>query len=99
MNEELWCIPMYKMRIDTKWIGDGQPCFVIAEAGVNHNGSIELAMKLVDAAKSAGADAVKFQTFKSERVTTATTGITEYQKKNIGKDNSQLKMLQELELN
>ena len=89
---------MYKVKIGNQSVGDGEPCFIIAEAGVNHNGDIDLAMKLVDEAKKAGADAVKFQTFKAERVTTATTGITEYQRENIGKDNSQLKMLKELEL-
>ena len=52
-------------------IGPGKPCFIIAEVGVNHNGRIELAKKLVDAAVQAGADAVKFQTFKAEKLITA----------------------------
>jgi len=46
-----------KIKISDKLIGGGEPCFIIAEAGVNHNGSVELAMKLIDTAKDAGADA------------------------------------------
>ena len=46
------------IKIGNKLIGEEEPCFIIAEAGVNHNGSVELAKKLIDAAKDAGADAV-----------------------------------------
>jgi N-acetylneuraminate synthase len=49
------------MRVGDRFIGDGQPCFVIAEIGINHNGSVEIAKKLIDGAASAGCDAVKFQ--------------------------------------
>lgn len=89
---------MEKLRIGDKLVGAGEPCFIIAEAGVNHNGDFELAKKLIDVAKQAGADAVKFQTFKSEGVTTATTAMASYQERNIGDSESQVKMLGRLEL-
>ena len=57
-----------KIEIGNKLIGEEEPCFIIAEAGVNHNGDTKLAMQLIDAAKDAGADAVKFQTFKTENL-------------------------------
>lgn len=73
---------------------------VIAEAGVNHNGSIEIAKQLVDKAAEAGADLIKFQTFKSEKLVSKYARQADYQKKNIGKesDDSQLSMLKKLEL-
>lgn len=72
--------------------------FIIAEAGVNHNGDIQLANKLIDAAKSAGADAVKFQTFKAESVVSKIAQKAEYQKRTTGTDESQLEMVKRLEL-
>ena len=71
---------------------------IIAEAGVNHNGSEQLAFKLVDAAAEAGADVVKFQTFKAQNLVTGTAEQAEYQTANIGKKESQLEMLSRLEL-
>ncbi len=71
---------------------------IIAEAGVNHNGSLERALQLVDIAAAAGADIVKFQTFKSENLTTKTAKMADYQKKNIGQEESQFEMLKKLEL-
>lgn len=73
---------------------------IIAEAGVNHNGSIELARQLVDKAVEAGVDIIKFQTFKSEKLVSKSARQADYQKKNIGKksDDSQLSMLKKLEL-
>lgn len=69
---------------------------IIAEAGVNHNGSLELAKKLVDAAKEAGADIVKFQTAKLESLVSKSAPMAEYQKNNIGSESSQREMLKKL---
>lgn len=71
---------------------------IIAEAGVNHNGSLELAKKLVDAAESAGVDIIKFQTFISENVVSKNAKKAEYQKVNDTKEESQLDMVKKLEL-
>lgn len=90
---------MKTIKISNKLVGENQPTFIIAEAGVNHNGKLELAKRLVDVAVEAGADAVKFQTFKSEGVVTAGLNSADYAKKNIGKDVGQLEMIKSLELN
>lgn len=86
------------IKIKNKIIGDGHPCFIIAEGGVNHNGDINLAKKMVDKAVEAGADAIKFQTFKSEKLVTKYAPMAKYQKNNIGMEDSQLNMLKKLEL-
>ena len=73
--------------------------FIIAEAGVNHNGDIELAKKLIDAASDAGADAVKFQTFKAEKLVSKDAKKAAYQQENMQvKSDSQYEMLKKLEL-
>ncbi|GGY72291.1 N-acetylneuraminate synthase [Cellvibrio zantedeschiae] len=72
--------------------------FIIAEAGVNHNGDITLAKKLIDAAVKAGVDAVKFQTWKTELLVTEQAEMAEYQKLNTQKVESQFQMLKRLEL-
>lgn len=72
---------------------------IIAEAGVNHNGDIELAKRLIDIAANAGADLVKFQTFRAERLTTQSAPKANYQNQTTDKSESQFKMLKQLELN
>ena len=76
-----------------------QQVMIIAEAGVNHNGSLELAKKLVDAAAEAGVDYVKFQTFKAEKLVSTNAQKADYQKENTGdKTETQFQMLKKLEL-
>lgn len=72
--------------------------FIIAEAGVNHNGDVELAKKLIDAAVSAGVDAVKFQTWKTELLVTEDAQMAEYQIENTQRKETQFEMLKRLEL-
>ena len=72
--------------------------FIIAEAGVNHNGSIDMAKKLIDVASDAGADAVKFQTFKAKDLVSKIAQKAEYQKKTTDKTESQFDMIKKLEL-
>jgi len=79
-------------------IGSQQPCFIIAEAGVNHNGDIQLARQLISVAKIAGADAVKFQTFNTESGMTADTPKATYQMVTTDIAESQFDMLKKLEL-
>jgi len=77
---------------------DTSKVFIIAEAGVNHNGRLDLAYQLIDVAKDTGADAVKFQTFKAENVVSRLADKAEYQKKTTGSDKSQLEMIKKLEI-
>lgn len=72
--------------------------YIIAEAGVNHNGSYELALQLIDAAKNAGVDCIKFQTFKAENLVSKDAKKAEYQVTNTHNDDSQYTMLKKLEL-
>lgn len=89
---------MKTIKIANKEIGEGKPVFIIAEAGVNHNGKLDLAKRLIDVAKEAGVDAVKFQTFKTELNVSKTTKMASYQEKNTGKKQTMYEMLKKLEL-
>ena len=86
------------MKIANKNIGWNDPCFIIAEAGVNHNGSVELAYKLIDIAKASHADAIKFQYFKVDDLILEDTKKTQYQIATTG-EGTQYDMLKTLELN
>ena len=77
---------------------ENKGCLIIAEAGVNHNGELDLALELCDAAKKAGADIVKFQTWKTENLITRHVDQAEYQIQNTGVAESQFDMLKRLEL-
>lgn len=91
---------MNAVRIGDKIIEENYPVFIIAEAGCNHNGDINLANKLVDVAVEAGVDAIKFQTFTTEEIVTRHAAKADYQKKTKGgKNESQFEMLKRLELN
>ncbi|RJQ52762.1 MAG: N-acetylneuraminate synthase [Actinobacteria bacterium] len=76
----------------------GAPIFVIAEAGVNHNGDIETAHRLVDTAAKVGADAVKFQTFTADRIATHSSPLADYQREGVGFEETMQEMLSELVL-
>ena len=80
---------MSKFKIKDRYVGDGCPVFFIAEAGVNHNGSVELGKKLIDVASEAGADAVKFQTFKAENLNTRSAPKSTYHVETTGGDEDQ----------
>jgi len=86
------------LTIQDHEIGVGAPCFIIAEAGVNHNGDVDFAHQLIDAAADAGADAVKFQTFDPTALTAPEARKAAYQVETTGAAGSQLEMLQGLVL-
>lgn len=79
-------------------IGPGNPCFIIAEAGVNHNGDVKLAHNLINVAAEAGADAVKFQSFLTEDLVTTKAQKARYQIETTGQSGGQFAMLKSLEL-
>lgn len=91
-------IALDAILIGERVVGHGCSVFVVAEAGVNHNGDLALAKRLVDAAAQAGADAVKFQTFKAEKVISRQAPKAQYQLETTGAGESQLEMARRLEL-
>jgi N,N'-diacetyllegionaminate synthase len=86
------------VKIGNFLIGKGKPCFIIAEAGVNHNGDIKLAHELINAAVKAGADAIKFQSFVSEEIVSVKAKKANYQIETTGDVGGQFAMLKKLEL-
>jgi N-acetylneuraminate synthase/N,N'-diacetyllegionaminate synthase len=89
---------MTSIQIGSRSIGATDPVYIIAEAGVNHNGDITLAKKLIEEAKGAGADCVKFQTFKAEEIVTSKAPKADYQLGSTDPKESQFSMLKKLEL-
>lgn len=89
---------MNSVVIGGRSIGPPNPCFIIAEAGVNHNGDLAMARKLVDAAVAAGADAVKFQTFRADRLAAPDAPLAPYQAERPDAPKSQYELLKGLEL-
>lgn len=86
------------MRIAGHKLGPGQACMIIAEAGVNHNGDTTTALRMVDAARNCGVNAIKFQTFRSSALLSANAPKSAYQKCTTSAKESQLAMLRRLEL-
>ena len=87
-----------EIKIGNKFIGDKHSCFIIAEAGVNHDGDLKKAKKLIDIAKYAEVDAVKFQTWLTEEIVTKSVEQATYQKENTGTQETQFDMIKKLEL-
>ena len=92
------CARVRTISVGTSKIGPGCPVYIIAEAGVNHNGDLSLAEKMIATAAKAGADCVKFQAFKSELLASPGAPLAEYQKKSVKTSRTQRTMLKELEL-
>ena len=86
------------IKVQEKVISVDSPTFIIAEAGVNHNGDIDIAKRLIDLAVDAGSDAVKFQTFKAENLILNDIEKAPYQKQTTEESESQTEMLKKLEL-
>lgn len=89
---------MKSIEIAGRYVGPGHPCFIIAEGGVNHNGSPQMARRLIDAAAMSGANAVKFQTFRADGLATPFAPLANYQHEGTPAVESQVEMLRPLEL-
>jgi len=88
-----------RLHVGRAIVGDGAPCYVVAEAGVNHNGDVNRALKMVRVAKESGANAIKFQSFNPDDLATATAPLAAYQKRSRGRRGTQIEMLRHLALN
>ncbi len=97
MAEALATAAVPEMNLGTRRIGPGHPCYIIAEAGVNHDGDVDQARRLIDAAAAAGADAVKFQTWQTELICRPGAATAAYQQSATGATD-QFTMLKALEL-
>ena len=86
------------IKVGDKMVGEDNPIFLIAEAGVNHNGSLSIARSLVDIAADSGVDAIKFQTYKTEKLILRSTEKASYQQSNVKKEESFYEMLKKYEL-
>jgi len=86
------------VKIGGRQIGPGKPVYIVAEAGVNHDGDVVAARRLVDAAREAGADAVKFQVFRADALVSASAPTCAYQREGPGAPENQREMLRRLEL-
>ncbi len=86
-----------RVKIGDKWVGEGEPCFIVAEIGINHNGDVNLAKRMVDTAAECGVDAVKFQTFKAEGFVASTSGSYTYRSQGKEVTESMYEMFKRLE--
>lgn len=98
MTPAAFAMSIKQISIGDRLVGPGAPAFVIAEAGVNHNGDLDMAFKLVEAAFAAGADAVKFQSFVADDLVSATAPKAQYQLATTDPAESQYEMIKRLEL-
>jgi len=87
-----------RLRVGRRIVGDNAPCYIVAEAGVNHNGDVDRALKMVRIAKASRADAIKFQSFNPEDLVTATAPLAAYQRRSSGRQGNQIEMLRHLAL-